>query len=226
MLKLLVLAAQSTTNILYKIIPGLNAPEKVSPSGDMSHYRTGIPKLNQALALAHIMAFHSVHEGIAASTEAQMADEGLARSLRGTLLHHLNLSNYLNEEQLKKYVPLKLEENWFKLDIQNPRPQDDPKASLAFACARTAFFVRCAHMMGWLNEEQHLSLLFLNSERASDCFASWHEFGISYAQGRQQWIKYGRADIFGRHITIEDINTIMALPNHPWASMPWPPTAS
>lgn len=115
--------------------------------------------------------------------------------------------------------------SWFTLDLQRLQAGDDPHAAMAFACARVAFHVRCAWLLGWLDEALHQQILHLNACRARDCFDSWQAFGQAYARGRSQWLARGRADVLGRSVTPEEVQQWVADPRHPWHAMPWQPQA-
>ena len=90
-----------------------------------------------------------------------------------------------------------LETQWFRADLHALRPTDDPRAALAFACARMAFLARVAMLMGWTEPDTAWRVLLLNAQRAH-CFDSWTDFGHAYVAGRRQWVAGFRADPFGK----------------------------
>jgi len=188
--------------------------------GDVSSYSTGSEALNWALALAHPMAFHSIQGGFADS-QLSGADEALTAQLRPMVLHHLGMRTDLDDASIAGQLPDLLRQRWFMQDLQKPQPGDEPRAAMAFACARTAFYVRCAFMLGWLQEELQQQVLLLNASRAQQCFGSWQEFGTAYAQGRLQWLAQGRADMLGKAVSAEEVAQWVSQPEHPWHAMAW-----
>jgi hypothetical protein len=188
--------------------------------GDFSSYRTGDAALDQALALAHPMAYHAIQGGFA-DRQLNGADTALAAQLRPMVLHHLGLRTDLDDAQAARQLPEGLRQRWFALDLQRLQPGDDPHAAMAFACARVAFQVRCAWLLGWLDEALQQQILHLNACRARECFDGWQAFGQAYARGRSQWLARGRADVLGRSVTAEDVAQWVADPRHPWHAMPW-----
>jgi hypothetical protein len=188
--------------------------------GDASSYSTGSEALDWALALAHPMAFHSIQGGFADS-HLSGADDALAAQLRPMVLHHLGMRTDLDDASIARQLPELLRQRWFMQDLQKLQPGDDPRAAMAFACARAAFYVRCAFLLGWLQEDLHRQVLLLNACRAQQCFGSWLEFGTAYARGRRQWIAQGRADVLGKAVSEEDVVQWTADARHPWHAMDW-----
>ena len=178
-----------TAAVVYWVFRGgfrrLNAAKA---RGDMISYQAGSPERNWALALAHPTAYHAMQGGFACDLGG--ADEALAKQLRPMILHHLGLRTDLGEEQVRQQLPGALRQRWFTLDLQRLQRSDEPRAAMAFACARVAFFVRCARLLDWIDEAAQWQVLMLNAQRAQQCFGSWLEFGQAYAQGpRNGWHK-------------------------------------
>jgi hypothetical protein len=203
----------------------LQRAQRMRREGHVSHYQTGNDALNSALALCHPMAFHCVLGGVA-DAELLPPDDDLAKQLRPMLLHHLGLRTDLEEAQIHRQFPQQLRQRWFQLDLQTPHPHDDARAAMALACARVAFFVRCAHMMGWLPQDLQQEVLLLNARRARDCFGSWLEYGHAYAQGRQQWLAHGRSDILGVAFSPADVAQWVQSATHPWHALAWQPSST
>ena len=208
------------TAILFWVFRGgfkrVNAAKK---RGDMLSYQAGSAERNWALALAHPMAYHAMQGGFASDLNG--ADEALTQQLRPMVLHHLGLRTDLNDEQARQQLPDAMRQRWFTLDLQRLHRSDDARAAMAFACARVAFFVRSARLLGWVEEVPHWEILMLNAQRAQQCFDSWQNFGSAYAQGRQQWLAQGRADVLGKAITAEEVAQWVIEPRHPWHAMNW-----
>ena len=175
---------------------------------------------NCALALAHPMAFHAIKGGFADSELPEPTDE-LAASLRPMALHEFGLRTDLDNASVRQQLPDLLRTRWWCFDLDKLQPGDDPRAAMAFACARISFFVRTAAMLGWLPPEQQWLLLQLNAARARDCFASWQDFGEAYVQGRAQWVSTGRADAMGRALSQEELQGWLLNPAHPWSAFAW-----
>ena len=184
-----------------------------------SRYRLD-PAQNWALALAHPMAFNAMKGGFADSALPE-ASKDLAARLRPMALHGFGLRTDLDHANIQRQLPDLLRTRWWQFDLDKLQAGDDPRAAMAFACARVSFFVRTAAMLGWLSADQQWQLLQLNAERARDCFASWEDFGTAYAQGRAQWVAKGRADALGRALPQEEIQRWLQHPEHPWCAYPW-----
>lgn len=187
--------------------------------GDMVSYQAGSPERNWALALAHPMAYHAMQGGFACDLNG--ADETLAKQLRPMVLHHLGLRTDLNDDQIRQQLPDAVRQRWFMLDLQRLQRSDDPQAAMAFACARVTFFVRCARLLNWIEEEPHWQLLMLNAQRAQQCFGSWLDFGQAYSKGRAQWVAQGRSDLRGIAFTTEEVAQWVTEDKHPWHCMDW-----
>ena len=209
-----------TVAVVYWVFRGgfrrLNAAKA---RGDMISYQAGSPERNWALALAHPTAYHAMQGGFACDLGG--ADEALAKQLRPMILHHLGLRTDLGEEQVRQQLPGALRQRWFTLDLQRLQRSDEPRAAMAFACARVAFFVRCARLLDWIDEAAQWQVLMLNAQRAQQCFGSWLEFGQAYAQGRAQWVAQGRSDVLGKAFTTEEVAQWVTQEQHPWHAMSW-----
>lgn len=187
--------------------------------GDMVSYQAGSPARNWALALAHPMAYHAISGGFAG--ELHGADEALARQLRPMVLHHLGMRTDLDDPQIVQQLPEALRQRWFMLDLHKPHANDEPRAAMAFACARVAFHVRCAFLLGWLPEDLQWEVLLLNACRAQQCFDGWLSYGQAFARGRAQWLAEGRADVLGKPFTAEEAAQWTTGAQHPWHAMDW-----
>lgn len=208
------------TALLYWIVrSSLRRIKAAKARGDMVSYQAGSPERNWALALAHPTAYHAMQGGFASDLNG--ADEALTKQLRPMILHHLGLRTDLSEEQVCQQLPDALRQRWFMLDLQRLQRSDEPRAAMAFACARVTFFVRCAHLLGWLDEAAQWQVLMLNAQRAQECFDSWPDFGHAYARGRAQWVAQGRSDVLGKVVTAEEVDLWVAEEKHPWHCMDW-----
>ncbi|MDR2297927.1 MAG: DUF1266 domain-containing protein [Comamonas sp.] len=209
-----------TAAVLYWIFRGSSRRLHAAKArGDMISYQAGSPERNWALALAHPTAYHAMQGGFA--SDLYGADDALARQLRPMILHHLGLRTDLGEEQVRQQLPDALRQRWFTLDLQRLQRSDDPRAAMAFACARVSFFVRCARLLGWIDEAAQWQVLMLNAQRAQQCFGSWLEFGQAYAKGRAQWVATGRSDVLGKAFTEEEVAQWVTEEKHPWHVMDW-----
>ncbi|MEG0557430.1 MAG: hypothetical protein RR574_13340, partial [Comamonas sp.] len=130
---------------------GFSNLKEAQNRGDMISYQAGSAERNWALALAHPTAYHAMQGGFA--SQLQGADEALARQLRPMVLHHLGLRTDLGDEQIRLQLPDAMRQRWFMLDLQRLHRSDNPRAAMAFACARVTFFVRCAYLLEWVDEE-------------------------------------------------------------------------
>lgn len=184
-----------------------------------AHYQL-TSEQNWALALSHPMAFHALEGGFADSA-LPSPSTSLAASLRPMALHAFGLRTDLDDAKVRNQLPAHLRTRWWCLDVERLQAGDDARAAMAFACARTSFFVRSAAMLGWLSPEQQWQLLQLNAARARDCFGSWQEFGAAYIQGRAQWVARGRADAMGRAVSPEELQQWLLDTGHPWGAYAW-----
>lgn len=179
------------------------------------------PQKNWALALAHPMAEARIEGGFAYRANPKVAPK-LAQVLRPQLLHLLGLPTTLSEAAIRSSLPSRLDEHWFRIGLDTLHPDDDPHAAMAFACARIAFTVRVATMMGWISAEQQWRILHQNADRAGQCFSSWHDYGTAWARGRRQWIAHARADSLGASFSEADVEKWVSNVRHPWRTTAWP----
>lgn len=203
--------------VFYRGFQRLHAAQQ---RGDMVSYQAGSAEQNWALALCHPMAYHTLRGGFAAET-LHGADDALTKQLRPMVLNHAGLRTDLSDEQIRQQLPDALRQRWFTLDLQRPHRSDDGRAAMAFACARVAFFVRCAHLLEWLDAEPQWEILLLNAQRAQECFDSWQAFGEACAQGREQWLAQGRGDVLGLPFSAADVALWVTEAQHPWHCMLW-----
>ena len=146
---------------------GLRRMRASRQRGDFSSYRSGDAAMDWALALAHPMAFHAIQGGFA-DRQLNGADSALTTQLRPMVLHHLGLRTDLDDAQIARQLPDGLRLRWFTLDLQRLQAGDDPHAAMAFACARVAFHVRCAWLLGWVDEALHQHCLLYTSPSPRD----------------------------------------------------------
>lgn len=187
--------------------------------GRIRHYRL-TPERNHWLALAHPMAFNQLHGGMA-DLEHFPLDEVMRKRVGTITLHHFKLSAQLTDEQARAAMPDKVRQLWFRQDLQNLLPQDNARDAMAFACCRTAFFVRMAHWLGWIDAPLQWEVLRLNAARAQACFHSWEDYGSACLRGRQQWIQAGRSDTLGKAHTPEELQEWLGASWHPWGAWDW-----
>lgn len=188
-------------------------------AGRVRDYRLS-PEQNHALALAHPMAFHTLDGGFADRPLVKLGDD-LAQKLRPLTLHHFGLRTDLAESDIHQQLPHLVKTRWFSLDLDQLAPADQPRDAMAFACARIAFFVRSATLLGWLPPELQWQVLHLNAARASICFGSWADFAQAYARGRQQWVNAGRGDSLGQRIPEVEQAKWLRSRWHPWGKWRW-----
>ena len=188
-------------------------------AGRTADYRLARDR-NHALALAHPMAFHAVAGGFADRPLMQL-DDGLVQLLRPLTLHHFGLRTDLSESAIHQQLPRLVKTRWFSQDLDQLTPADAPRDAMAFACARAAFFVRCAALLGWIDETLQWEVLALNASRARDCFSSWDDFAHAYVRGRNQWVDAGRSDALGHRIQDADLAKWLQAGWHPWGKWRW-----
>lgn len=175
---------------------------------------------NGALALAHPMAVARIENGFADAPLPRLSDE-LALSLRPLLLHYFGLRNEMSDAQIRSTLRREIGARWFRFDLEALSADDAPRDALAFACARLAFSVRLAALLGWLDEETQWSILGQNAQRARMCFDSWFDYGTAWARGRRQWLARSRADGLGVPFGEPQVRAWLADVRHPWNTLPW-----
>ncbi|MDR1888554.1 MAG: DUF1266 domain-containing protein [Zoogloeaceae bacterium] len=174
-----------------------------------------------ALALAQPMVEAAGVEGFFEVTTDGLTKETRAR-LRTAFLHYMEFRANASDEEIRQRLKATLETAWFRADLRNLQPTDDPAAALAFACVRMAFFVRNATLLGWIDATTAWRVLLLNAQRAQDCFTGWAHFARAYCAGRQQWISAYRADLLGGNFTRTDVQRYRDTPASLWFNLPWP----
>lgn len=175
---------------------------------------------NFALALAHPISRSHFNQRQFFS-ENQPNTEVLDK-LAPLLRDFLAISRHEPVEQIQKNLAERIGAEWYRIDVAAIRDADDPQGLLALACARVAFVVRCAGLLGWIDEDLQWRILHLNAERAKDCFASWKEFGDAYVIGRQQWVAQSRSEPLGQHTKPSEIEEWTRKWSHPWHKIKWP----
>lgn len=205
--------------IYWMLRSGFKRLKEAKQRGDIISYQAGSAEYNWALALAHPMAYHAMEGGFASDLDG--ATESLTKHLRPMILHHIGLRIDLSDEEVRQQLPVALLQRWFMLDLQRLQRNDNPRAAMAFACARVTFFVRSAKLLGWLDDATQWQVLILNAQRAQQCFDSWLAFGQAYAKGRAQWTATGRSDVLGKDFTPEEVEKWITQEQHPWHAMRW-----
>ncbi len=175
---------------------------------------------NRALALAHPVA-QARDMAAWANPKAPPPTPQQAQVLRASLLHILGLRANIDDATIRAALPDLLRRQWFRIDLERLRPEDDARAAMAFASARVAFAVRSATLLGWLDPALQWEVLYQNAQRASDCFGNWQEFGAAFARGRQQWIAGARADSLGVAFDEARVAQWLGTRGHPWRAMAW-----
>ncbi|MDB5847999.1 MAG: hypothetical protein JWP29_1751 [Rhodoferax sp.] len=175
---------------------------------------------NALLALAHPVALLRAPLVFArpAGGPSAMADPS---ALRTPLLHMFGLRSDMDDAQIRAALTTRLRAHWYTFDLDALRPQDDPRDAMAFACARLAFSVRAAALLGWLDEATQWHVLGQNALRAQDCFNGWLDYGTAWARGRQQWVARARADSLGVSFSEAQVEAWVADAAHPWHQQPW-----
>ena len=178
-----------------------------------------------ALALAHPFAAAARLRTFYATADWQLSDAKRAQ-FRPQLLHQMGMRTDANGEEAREHLARTLEWHWFRVDLHELLPTDDPRAALAFACARTAFLVRVSMMMEWIEPQLAWRVLLLNAQRAQDCFASWEDFGRAFIVGRRQWVAAFRADPFGKTFDEQTLGAWLTSRRNRWRRLPWPGPAA
>jgi hypothetical protein len=177
-----------------------------------------------ALALAQPFVDATQLAGFA-SPAADAVNEATRAHFRAQLLHQMGLRIDASDEDVRAHLTGTFESHWYRADLNGLLPADEPRAAIAFACARIAFFARIVMLLHWVEPDIAWRVLLLNAQRAQDCFTSWHDFGQAFIEGRRQWVAAFRADPFGQ--AFDDGALAGWLNKHDaWRGLPWPGLAA
>jgi hypothetical protein len=178
------------------------------------------PRKHWSLLLAKPMADAMGVEGFYSSA-CDHFNEQAQKILRAALLHQAGIRSHCDDEAVRAHFSATLERQWFGLDLQALKADDEPRAAMAFACVRVAFLVRCALLMHWLEPAVAWRVLLLNAQRAQDCFDSWEDFGKAYQQGREQWVAAFRVDSLGEAFHEQHLRQLLTPGSGAWNAIPW-----
>ncbi|MCQ4166426.1 DUF1266 domain-containing protein [Tahibacter harae] len=170
---------------------------------------------NRALALAHPAGKAHLGAIYGRSNAALPAGDPLRR-LEPSLLHVFGLRQGQDAAQIRATLQAQLPQRWFRLGLESLQAGDDPRDAMAFACARVAFALRAAQLLGWLDTGLHWQLQELNAARARECFSGWPDYAAALARGRRQWVAGSRADSLGVAFTVEQALAWTRQRRHPW----------
>lgn len=171
-----------------------------------------------ALSLSHPMGEQVAEGGLDFEDPTDYSDE-ILQNLSKSLKIHLGLRQ--QETPNINDFTVQAKNNWYKWVVEKLHPDDNWKDGIAFACGRTAFILRAAYLVGWLDKDTHWQLLMLNARRAQGCFKEWEEFAIAWSQGRTAWIKRSQIDTHGWSFSPEEVTKWLADKDHPWYNLPW-----
>ena len=118
-----------------------------------------------ALLLAHPYVEATGFSGFDDADTSHLNDTS-RKFLRAQMLHQMELRTDATDDDARAHLARVLETQWFRADLHALRPTDDPRAALAFACARMAFLARVAMLMGWTEPDTAWRVLLLNAQRA------------------------------------------------------------
>ncbi|KWN18467.1 hypothetical protein WM21_06705 [Burkholderia ubonensis] len=178
-----------------------------------------------ALLLAHPYVDATAFSGFSFAATNHLGD-GTRTFLRAQMLHQMELRTDATDDEARAHLARVLETQWFRADLHALQPTDDPRAALAFACVRMAFFARVAMLMGWADPDSAWRVLLLNAQRAQDCFDGWDDFGRAFIAGRRQWVAGFRADPFGKAFDDAALRRWLTPPDGAWGGAAWPGPAA
>lgn len=172
-----------------------------------------------ALNLALPMVEAQGLDGFSDPESMELGEES-KKLFRPGLLHFLELPPQTTDEEAIRDIAAHYEATWFQADLYAMNDTDDPRAAIAFACVRMAFFTRILMLMQWIDKDAAWRVLLLNAQRAQECFSGWKDFGQNYLVGRRQWTTAFRADPLGATFDGEQLTRLTG-GLKPWALMPW-----
>lgn len=173
-----------------------------------------------ALALAHPAAHGRLGKDFWSAEDSRTNSVALLR-MRPVLLHTLGIRDNKDLSVVRDSLSNKLRADWYRLDLTGLDPQDDPKAALAFACARVCFSVRLARLLDLVDDEIQWMVLLQNAGRARSCFDDWEDYGTNWARGRRQWLERSRDDSLGRPFDESQVSLWITDADHPWHVLRW-----
>ncbi|MDP9527194.1 DUF1266 domain-containing protein [Pseudomonas protegens] len=179
------------------------------------------PRKRWALTLAQPMVDATGMTGFFDPETTHFMDQAKS-TLRAPLLHQIGFRSNATDDEVREHLNNTLERQWFRVDLHGLNASDDPRAAMAFACVRCAFFVRCAMLMGWIETESGWRILLLNAQRAQDCFNDWEDFGKAFMLGRSQWVVAFRADSLGQAFNEASLGRLLTPGSGAWAGVAWP----
>ncbi|WP_417066700.1 DUF1266 domain-containing protein [Niveibacterium terrae] len=172
-----------------------------------------------ALAVAAPMTDAQGLEGFSSPDSVDLADT-CQQTLRAGLLHYLELSPASSNEDAIRHLSRNFEASWYRADLHSLNADDDPRAAIAFACVRLAFFSRVLMLMKWIEPDLAWRVLLLNAQRARECFNSWEDFGQAYLAGRRQWLARFRADPLSCDLEEASVRAFTHRTGA-WSFLPW-----
>ncbi|MFC7421389.1 DUF1266 domain-containing protein [Iodobacter arcticus] len=92
--------------------------------------------------------------------------------------------------------------------------------AIAFECVRVVFLIRCMVIFNLIDESRAWFILFLNAQRAQDCFDSWTDFAYAYANGRAAWTAHTGQGGPSQRAKME-VEHYLATHNGNWQTLPW-----
>lgn len=193
---------------------------KKKPSGSVDSADRFSPSRHWALTLGQPMLDAHGWDGLFSPTANRITEDTRTR-WRGALLHQLGIRTDASDDAARAHLEQRFEKHWFSADLDALRPDDDPRAALAFACVRIAFLARVTMLLGWVDTQAAWRVLLLNAQRARECFTSWEDFGNAYIAGRTQWVKALRADPLGKAFEPSQLQALLAR-KAAWGALPWP----
>jgi hypothetical protein len=182
------------------------------------------PRKAWALALAQPFVEATQFAGFASPT-ADTVNDATRTQFRAQLLHQMGLRTDASDEDVRAHLARTFESHWYRADLNGLLAADEPRAALAFACARMAFFARVVMLLQWVEPEIAWRVLLLNAQRAQDCFTSWQDFGQAFVAGRRQWVAAFRADPFGKAFDDGALAGWLSK-RDAWRDLPWPGLAA
>lgn len=172
-----------------------------------------------ALSLAEPMIEAVGLQNFNSPDSVELAEAG-QKIVRAGLLHYLELSAASSNEDAIRHLNETFEASWYRADLHSLHADDDPRAAIAFACVRLAFFSRSLMLMKWIEPDLAWRVLLLNAQRARECFNSWDDFGQAYLAGRRQWLARFRADPLSCDLEEASVKAYTRRTGT-WSFLPW-----
>ncbi|MEJ8304770.1 DUF1266 domain-containing protein [Saccharibacillus sacchari] len=94
-----------------------------------------------------------------------------------------------------------------------------PAGIAAWDWGRLAFYIRCARVSGYINEQEENAYLLHNAVRARWSYRNWPDYAVAYMAGRQYWSRDLSEE--WSEINLSHLNKLLTDQSSPWRELEW-----